>query len=854
MPPWLILLALTRPGFAEPGEVPAEDAATPSETEGDAAEEEPAGDTATKEPRDPPADGEQAVEPTAPSEDSDEPPSTEEDPRPASPPEGDSASVKAPEGDSASVKTPEELKPKPATEPPAMAILRGKVLERGSGKPVAGARVVSGEHSAVVRPDGTFLLPLPPGRRAVIIQDEEHLEAAQVEELFPGDQLTVIYRVERWAWGREVVVYGDKVREEVSRTVLTAEELRLVPGSFGDPIRALQSLPGVARPTTVEGDLVVRGAEASNTATYIDLVPVPYLFHFFVGRSVVNPSLLDDVEFFPGGMPTRFGNVTQAIVNARTGEREIGLGVHGTVSVDLLDFSASAEARMNDHITWEAAIRESWIGGLVGLGTRTVAAARGNGTNVPGWAAPNYFDYAGRFTWAKEDDKVTIAIFGAQDAFVLHPPRDLANPEEEDELTLPFDPNKPLYSNFHRLHVRWDRQKDKWNQSTWFALGPETEGNLLAGIGMLADGPDVGELKAWTFMARRDDRVDLGTSVGALRLGAEGIARPVAVRDFDEAFTEDDVETTRDVVLSGGAWAEWQREWGTTWIGLGMRMSAHQFNRRFAPSGEPRLTIRQPVSDHWTLTGFAGRFSQVPAADRYAEGIGNPELKLITAWQTSVGVEGRWPSGVEVNVTAYATWMENLVVKDQVVVLRREDDTVYTGISSEFTPVRGRSYGLDTLLRVRPNNGWFGWAAVSLSRAQRIDEDGVFAGSFDQPIAVTLVGARELPKDWRISARMRFTSGQPYTPLYGVYSADTDYWSAIEGERNSERFPPFRQFDFRVDHTWTAEKARWTLYLDVFNAFNHQNFFLATYDPTYQQLEPQVWMPIMPTLGLEVAY
>ena len=57
-----------------------------------------------------------------------------------------------------------------------------------------------------------------------------------------------------------------------------------------------------------------------------------------------------------------------------------------------------------------------------------------------------------------------------------------------------------------------------------------------------------------------------------------------------------------------------------------------------------------------------------------------------------------------------------------------------------------------------------------------------------------------------------------------------------------------------MDRTWTAKRGRWTLYLDIFNVLNQKNYSLATYDPTFQRLEPQVWMPLIPNLGLEVAY
>jgi hypothetical protein len=58
----------------------------------------------------------------------------------------------------------------------------------------------------------------------------------------------------------------------------------------------------------------------------------------------------------------------------------------------------------------------------------------------------------------------------------------------------------------------------------------------------------------------------------------------------------------------------------------------------------------------------------------------------------------------------------------------------------------------------------------------------------------------------------------------------------------------------RIDRTWTAKRARWTLYADVFNALNNKNDFLVTYDPLYREFRSIIWIPIIPTIGLEVSY
>ena len=48
------------------------------------------------------------------------------------------------------------------------------------------------------------------------------------------------------------------------------EEIRRVPGTFGDPVRVIQNLPGAARSPFGTGALVIRGANPEDSAVYVD--------------------------------------------------------------------------------------------------------------------------------------------------------------------------------------------------------------------------------------------------------------------------------------------------------------------------------------------------------------------------------------------------------------------------------------------------------------------------------------------------------------------------------------------------------------------------------------------------------
>ena len=81
----------------------------------------------------------------------------------------------------------------------------------------------------------------------------------------------------------ETVVHGERQAEEVSRYTLEGDELQKVPGSFGDPLRVITDLPGVARPPFGLGLLVVEGANPADTGTYMDGIQLPLLYHFLAG-------------------------------------------------------------------------------------------------------------------------------------------------------------------------------------------------------------------------------------------------------------------------------------------------------------------------------------------------------------------------------------------------------------------------------------------------------------------------------------------------------------------------------------------------------------------------------------------
>ena len=73
-----------------------------------------------------------------------------------------------------------------------------------------------------------------------------------------GEKLSVRVRLENPA----AIIVEDEAHWRVSDSACCfGRGAKKIPGTFGDPVQALQVLPGVARPNIAEGSIVVRGAE-----------------------------------------------------------------------------------------------------------------------------------------------------------------------------------------------------------------------------------------------------------------------------------------------------------------------------------------------------------------------------------------------------------------------------------------------------------------------------------------------------------------------------------------------------------------------------------------------------------------
>ena len=138
-------------------------------------------------------------------------------------------------------------------------------------------------------------------------------------------------------------------------------------------------------------------------------------------------------------------------------------------------------------------------------------------------------------------------------------------------------------------------------------------------------------------------------------------------------------------------------------------------------------------------------------------------------------------------------------------------------------------------------------------RTTRSGETRLFR--YDQPLVMNALASRELPRKWRVGARVRFTSGDPYTPVVNrIYDMDRRGFIPVYGDADSDRLPPFWSVDLRVDKDYVFKKWTLTAYLDLQNAFYAKNVEVMNWTYDYSAEAPVTGNPPLPAFGLKGSF
>src|SRR5262245_53898746 len=282
----------------------------------------------------------------------------------------------------------------------------GSVADDATGQPVAGALVAAGTAEAPTDDTGRFAIQNAPFGRLdlIVIADgyRPYFGSART-----GGELAI--RLERDATGSEVIRVSGQ-RPSGPPLHLDTNEIRNLPGAGNDALRALQSLPGVARTPFGLGGLALRGTAPRDTKVYLDGIEVPLLYHFGGIASFLPTAAVDELTLEPGGASVRYGRGLGGVaaVTSRTGR---GDAWRAGGEISLIHAAAMAEGPGPLNGSWLLGVRRSYFDAIEEAANLDLALA------------PRYGD--AQIRWESGDGHWMAILFGADDLLrLIHDPTD----------------------------------------------------------------------------------------------------------------------------------------------------------------------------------------------------------------------------------------------------------------------------------------------------------------------------------------------------------------------------------------------------------------------------------------------
>ena len=715
--------------------------------------------------------------------------------------------------------------------------VKGTVIDKSSRQPLEfiNVMIVGLNKGGVTNAEGKFSIgQVPPGIYRLQASAIGYKTVTTPEYILSTRDLHIQIEMEENQTELEGVTvtaspFRRDIESPVSLRIIGLQEIEKSPGANRDISRIVQSYPGVAfSPIGYRNDLIVRGGSPSENRFYLDGVEIPNINHFSTqGASggpvgILNADLIREVNFYTGAFPTDKGNALSSVLDfkLRDGDMERN-SLKATLGAS--EVSLASNGHLGKKTSYLVSVRQSYLQflfdmlGLPFLPTFTDAQ----------------FKLKTRFDARNE---LTVLGLGGIDKMKLNTKAD----DEDNEYILSYLPKiqqetftlGAVYRHYAGAHVQSVVASHSYlnNRNTKYQQNDEsdpehlmlrlrsTEQNTQLRLEnsssfrnwkvTVGTSLDYSQYSNTTFQKVYTDRAqtfDYHTYLGIMRWGLFGTVNYTSI---DERFT----------------------------ASLGLRADANNYSAAMKDLSDqlsPRLSLSYQLTEHWSLSGNAGLYYQLPPytalgfknnnglyANKYA-------LRYMQVSQGSVGLNWRKGDTFEVSVEGFYKDYDKipLSVADGIPLTCKGNDYGVIGNELLTSTAQGRSYGAELLLKWLVAKKLNLASSFTLFKSEyRTDKESEYiASAWDNRFIFNLRGTYNLPRHWSVGMKVSCIGGAPYTPYDADKSSLVTAWNA-QGKPyydytryNEERLPAFTQVDIRIDKTFYLKHCMLGFYIDLQN-------------------------------------
>ena len=754
-----------------------------------------------------------------------------------------------------------EFTPEPEPEPVEAPVnFEGRLRQMGTREPVEGARVTIVDTDLVALTDeqGRWQLRgVPLGEQAVKVFHPDHTSLDTTLTFTEGE----VTEVELWLRSlsyraNESVGVYRREKQEVTRRTITVEEIKRIPGTFGDPVKVIQTLPGAARSPFGTGLPIIRGSSPQDSGVYVDGIRIPLIFHLTGTTSVINQDLVESVDYLPGGYGVQFGRALAGTIDIKTKKRfEENKLTWGTDVLDTQLFYGGTLDKDKKHGIAVGA-RRSYIDAFIPLFVNEDDLFT---------IRPVYADWQAKYTFQDlgPDEEASVFYYGFIDTLSVSTPDSTAQGSDQDtqgDLSTEY--------STHRVMARYQRRvNDQLLASVTPSLGYDYTDFGLGNAFRLANWNTTLQLRSrleWTpapwieVIPGTDFIFGYWKFEFSSPLQISALGDPLAERE-DVYLSGDGTVYSPDAYVRVNLRPLADRDRWLIVAGLRAQSVIYQYGSWAEVSGQdayamfaldPRLATRLQLVEGLTLKASTGLYQQPPQPFQSLGTGTSTTLNYERSWQSTFGAELQLTQAISWDVEVYYRWLDNLV----------GINNSFDGFGSSAFQNQGfgRVYGLETILRHNPTNRLFGWVSYTLSRAERKDreDEDWYLFQYDQTHILTALAGYDLPWDFGISFQVQYVTGSPTTYyVNGTWEVDAnDYDPAFSGGYRDERLPDFFQTSLRLDKLFTFKFWQLELYAEAINAVRGVNPEFTVYNYDYTDYAYVEGLPFIPNVGLEAKF
>jgi hypothetical protein len=739
----------------------------------------------------------------------------------------------------------------------AQVVIKGKVVDVSSRKPLSGAKIQVDKQEALATTgaDGAFEVKgIEPGYHTVTVTVDGYESESSSELLFTYDKSPyILLELTSLASGvgevtiRKTSIQKREAESPVSSQKLSIREIERNPGGNRDISKIIQSLPGVVSVPGFRNDVVIRGGAPSENKFYLDGIEIPIINHFQTQGStggpvgLLNVNFIKEVNFYTGAFPVNFANGLSSVLDFRQMDGNANKAKY-RFTLGSSDVGFTADGPMGKKATYIFSARQSYLQGLFSV------------LGLP--FLPNFIDYQAKVKVKLNDkDDISFLMVGAVDFFRL-------NLKVNDNITdsLQLKSNKyilgylPVYRQWNYTFGTVYTHYGKGSKTQYFLSrnmlnntsykyrnnDESTEDNRIFTYNSIEE---ENKLRVENSRSLNRWKVLTGAGVEYVQFGVDNKAKILIPGAPGTAGIVKDIAFNSQLNLAkySGFVRAYRNVMGNGTLSFAGRLDGNSFNKEMQnvlnqPTASVSASLPTKV-DGLFFNANVGQFTQLPSYTilGYRNAAGELDnlnrVKYIRNRMVAAGLQYNKVKDTRITLEGFYKKYANypLALNDSICLGNLGTDFAVVGNEPVSSVCDGRAYGMEFLIQKRSRSGLYGILAYTLSWSEFNDKNGKAVNSaWDSRHTLSLVGGMKLKRNWEMGAKFRMASGRPYTPYDVQRSLVKGNWD-VKGvalndysRLNAERLGTFSQLDVRVDKVWYFKRSSLNLYMDIQNFLNKE--------------------------------